>query len=109
MKIKQFVEMYKDNQSINIEEQLEVIKYVSIASKRELAKLVLDNCTAIVDGKPQVCPHCGEEKLLEVIYGEPAGPVDENEFILGGCCICETSHNWECPQCQARFRDESLW
>ena len=62
-----------------------------------------------VDGKPQVCPHCGAENLLEVIYGEPDGPVDEKEYILGGCCICETSHNWECPQCQVRFMDESIW
>jgi hypothetical protein len=51
MKIKQFVEMYKANQNINIEEQLEVIKYVSIVSKRELAKLVLENCTSMVDGE----------------------------------------------------------
>ena len=65
--------------------------------------------TIHVDGKPKVCPHCGAENLLEVIYGEPDGPVDENEYILGGCCICETSHNWECPQCQVRFMDESIW
>ena len=51
MKINKFVEMYKDNQNINIEEQLEVVKYVSIAYKRELAKLVLENCTSMVDGE----------------------------------------------------------
>lgn len=51
MKINQFVEMYKNDQDMNIEEQLEVIKYVSIAAKRELAKLVLDNCTSVVDGE----------------------------------------------------------
>ena len=83
-----------------------------VLSHEELVEYYQTNghhCTSIVEGKPQECPHCGAEKLLEVIYGEPDGPVDENEFILGGCCICETSHNWECPQCQARFRDESLW
>ncbi len=51
MKIKQFVEMYNKNQDMNIEEVLEITKYVSIAYKREMAKLILSNCTSIVDGE----------------------------------------------------------
>lgn len=49
MKINELVEMYKKNPRIDIAKQLEVQNYVSIALKREMARLVLDNCTYIVD------------------------------------------------------------
>ena len=51
MKVIELVEMYKKNPRIDISKQLEVKPYVSIALKREMAKLVLDNCTTIVDGE----------------------------------------------------------
>lgn len=51
MTVREFVEMYKNNPRIDISKQLEVQQYVSIALKREMAKLVLDNCTTNVDGE----------------------------------------------------------
>ena len=51
MKVIELVEMYEKNPRIDIAKKLEVIPYVSIEYKRELAKLVLDNCISIVDGE----------------------------------------------------------
>lgn len=67
------------------------------------------NSVIIVNGKPEHCIHCHLPELKEVIYGEPSERVDKDRFILGGCCISEYSHNWECPQCKAMYRDESWW
>ena len=49
MKVNELIEMYKKNPRIDLSRQLEVQEYVSISLKRELARLVLDNCTTIVD------------------------------------------------------------
>lgn len=54
MKIYELVEMYKKNPRINLEKELEVQKYISIAYKREMAGLILDNCTSIVDGEVHI-------------------------------------------------------
>ena len=51
MKIKEFIEMYENNPRIDIAKKLEVVPYISIEYKRELAKLVLDNCTTMVNGE----------------------------------------------------------
>lgn len=51
MKIQELVEKYKKNQRIDIAKELDVKPYVSIAFKREMAQLVLDNCTTVVDGE----------------------------------------------------------
>jgi hypothetical protein len=51
MKIREFIEMYEKNPRIDIAKKLEVIPYIGIEYKRELARLVLDNCTSIVDGE----------------------------------------------------------
>jgi hypothetical protein len=51
MKVKELVEMYEKNPRIDIAKKLEVQEYVSISLKRELAKLVLENCTSVVDGE----------------------------------------------------------
>ncbi|MBR5834873.1 MAG: hypothetical protein IKY66_01775, partial [Bacteroidales bacterium] len=63
----------------------------------------------LTEGKPSKCLDCEFEYLKDVIYGEPSEAVDQDKVVLGGCCIDEYSHNWECPQCHARYRDESLW
>ena len=68
-----------------------------------------ENCVVVVDEKPKRCLHCDFTEFKEVIYGEPCERVDENKFVLGGCCINEYSHNWECAQCQVKYRDESQW
>ena len=54
MKVMEFVEMYKKNSRIDIEKCLEVKKYISIVQKRQIAELVLSNCTSIVDGAVRV-------------------------------------------------------
>lgn len=54
MKVNEFVEMYKKNPRIDINKQLDVQQYVSIALKREMAKLVLENCTMNVDGEVHI-------------------------------------------------------
>ena len=50
MKINEFVEMYEKNNRIDSAKTIEAVPYISIEYKRELARLVLDNCTSIVDG-----------------------------------------------------------
>lgn len=54
MKVNEFIKMYNNNQRINIEKELEVQKYISISAKREMARLILDNCTSIVDGEVRI-------------------------------------------------------
>lgn len=68
-----------------------------------------ENCVVVVDEKPKRCMHCDFTEFKEVIYGEPCEQVDEDKFVLGGCCVNEYSHNWVCAQCQVKYRDESLW
>ena len=68
-----------------------------------------ENCVVVVDEKPKRCMHCDFTEFKEVIYGEPCEQVDEDKFVLGGCCINEYSHNWECPHCHTRYRDDNLW
>lgn len=64
-----------------------------------------DSLVCLVDGKPDKCTKCGNTDLKEVIYGEPSERPDESRYILGGCCIDEFSHDWECPKCHARYKD----
>ena len=51
MKINELVKMYKKNPRIDLVKTLEVVPYIGIEYKRELARLVLDNCTSIIDGE----------------------------------------------------------
>ena len=51
MKINEFIEMYEKNPRINLEEKLEVNKYIGIMHKQKIATLVLDNCTSMIDGE----------------------------------------------------------
>lgn len=51
MKINELVEMYKKNPRIDLAKKLEVVPYVGVEYKRELARLVLDNCATFVDGE----------------------------------------------------------
>ena len=40
-----------------------------------------------------ICPKCGDGAgLREIIYGL-TGPVDEDKFIVGGCCVDDDSHH----------------
>lgn len=54
MKINELVDMYEKNPRIDLAKKLEVVPYVGVEYKRELARLVLDNCTSVVDGEIHV-------------------------------------------------------
>ena len=54
MKVQELVELYKNNPRIDIAKQLEVQEYFSISLKRELARLVLENCTSVIDGEARI-------------------------------------------------------
>ncbi len=49
MKVQEFIEKYNQNTRIDIAKTLEVQQYVGIDLKRQMASLILDNCTTIVD------------------------------------------------------------
>ena len=51
MKVNELIEMYERNQRIDIAKHLDVIPYIGVEYKRELARLVLENCTSVVDGE----------------------------------------------------------
>lgn len=51
MKVQELVERYQKNDRIDIAKTIETQKYVGIEAKRHLARLVLDNCTTVVDGE----------------------------------------------------------
>ena len=46
-----------------------------------------------------ICPKCGDgEGLREILYGL-MGPVDEDKFIVGGCCVDDDSPFVGCVKC----------
>ena len=51
MKVNELIEKYEKNPRIDLVKNLEIVPYISIEYKRQLAKLVLDNCTSVVDGE----------------------------------------------------------
>lgn len=93
MKINELVEMYEKNPRIDIAKKLEVVPYVGIEYKRELARLVLDNCTSVVDGEVHIdsveryllftISVIGMHTNLEFSYGEDSteGVVDNYDAL----------------------------
>ena len=51
MRIQELVEKYNKNQRIDIAKTIETRQYVGFAFKEQMAKLVLNNCTTVVDGE----------------------------------------------------------
>ena len=51
------------------------------------------------------CPECGSGKVVNVIYGymelseDLKKKLDAGRTRLGGCCVSEDSHVWECNSC----------
>ena len=48
------------------------------------------------------CPECkGEGTIREIIWGMPAGPVDESKYVTGGCCVSPDGNDptHECIKC----------
>lgn len=54
MKVQEFIEKYNKNTRIDIAKTLEVQQYVGIDLKRQMAGLILDNCTTIVDDEMHI-------------------------------------------------------
>ena len=54
MKINELVEMYNKNPRIDFTKYLEVQKYIGIAMKQEIAKMVVEGCTTEVDGEIRI-------------------------------------------------------
>ena len=46
------------------------------------------------------CPTCNSSKgLREIIYGMPDGPVDEERYAIGGCCVSDDDPTLKCIEC----------
>jgi hypothetical protein len=53
--------------------------------------------------KPERCPRCGSDRIVEIAYGLPTAEAGEaaerGEFILGGCMVGPGSPEWGCAAC----------
>ena len=46
------------------------------------------------------CPKCSsKDGLREIMYGLPIGPVDEQKYAIGGCCISDNDPTVKCIEC----------
>ena len=46
------------------------------------------------------CPTCNSSSgLREIIYGLPDGPVDEETYAIGGCCVSDNDPTLKCVDC----------
>ena len=46
------------------------------------------------------CPTCNSSSgLREIIYGLPDGPVDEEMYAIGGCCVSDNDPTLKCVDC----------
>ena len=46
------------------------------------------------------CPACNSSNgLREIIYGMPDGPVDEEMYAIGGCCVSDNDPTLKCINC----------
>lgn len=96
MKVNEFIEMYEKNPRIDISKTLEVVPYIGIEYKRELARLVIDNCTSIVDGEIHIdsveryllftISVIGMHTNLEFSYSEES----DNNSIYDYDVLCES-------------------
>ena len=53
--------------------------------------------------KPEKCPACGSEKILDIAYGYPSPEAvmaaDDGEIALGGCNKEDDDPDWQCGDC----------
>ena len=46
------------------------------------------------------CPTCNSSNgIREIIYGMPDGPVDEDRYAIGGCCVSDDDPTLKCIEC----------
>lgn len=50
--------------------------------------------------KKFICPRCGKETGVPIVYGTPSDEVMEDpDLIFGGCIISEGAHTHGCTAC----------
>ena len=48
----------------------------------------------------KTCPGCKSKSgIRKVMYGYPDGPVDEQKYVLGGCCVSDNNPTRKCIEC----------
>jgi hypothetical protein len=46
------------------------------------------------------CPNCGSHNgVKEIIYGLPSQPINDDDYVLGGCCITDSDPTKVCREC----------
>jgi hypothetical protein len=46
------------------------------------------------------CPDCNSSSgLREIFYGLPDGPVDQEKYAIGGCCVTDDDPTVKCIEC----------
>jgi hypothetical protein len=80
---------------------IEVPKPVNQMSKKEVDGFVDEILEAIGGQTPATsCPQCSSKTgLREISYGLPDGPVDEEKYAIGGCCISDNDPTVKCIEC----------
>lgn len=47
-----------------------------------------------------ICPNCHDSKhVREILYGEPAEPIDKSKYVIGGCLVWEGMPLYRCLNC----------
>ena len=65
------------------------------------------------DRKPRTCPSCNGKNVAVILWGYPMETAEltqalhEKKIIIGGCCISENDHTWECADCYVRIWRQS--
>jgi len=50
--------------------------------------------------KMKSCPDCNlSSGLRKIFYGLPDGPVDEEKYAIGGCCVTDDDPTLKCIEC----------
>lgn len=56
--------------------------------------------------KPETCPKCGSEKVVNILYGYPThkGNLEAaaGRIILGGCVLSGNDPRWGCIDCNTK-------
>ena len=52
------------------------------------------------------CPACNSaDGIRKIVYGLPDGPLDEEKFVIGGCCITDEYPTRKCIRCGWKGRN----
>lgn len=50
--------------------------------------------------KMKTCPDCSSSTgLREIVYGLPDGPIAEEKYVVGGCCVTDNDPTLKCIEC----------